>query len=146
MRLCIVLFFLGAQASAEESVYQGNLQKIQDFNTLDLASLRGKPTLFYVFQPGCESCQRQSHDLACLPLDLQIYAIGILGSYDSIKKEFRRHQPRAIPLYGGETWQKKWKIEKTPTLLGVDSRGKVIFRIEQKTNCREILVRVHSSS
>jgi thiol-disulfide isomerase/thioredoxin len=139
MRLSIILFFLGALVSAEESVYEGKLQKIQDFNSVDLASLHGKPALFYAFQPNCESCQRQSRDLDCLSQDLQIFAIGVFGSLDSLKKEFRRHYPRAIPLYGGNDWQKKWKIKKTPTLLVVDSRGQVVFRAEQRIECVDLV-------
>jgi hypothetical protein len=66
-------------------------------------------------------------------------AIGVLGSYARLKKEFKKHSPRALPLWGGEAWQKKLKIQQTPTLLIVNSKGVPVFRQESFMSCEELL-------
>jgi hypothetical protein len=142
--LCIFFysFFLWAQA---DSFYLKKIEQIQDFGVFDLQSLKGQKTLWYFFQPGCESCREQSQEFACLPNNLQILAVGVLGTRAMIKKEFRHHNPRARALYGGEDWQKKLKIQKTPTLLLVNAEGTILWKKEQKTKCFQLLKEIEQN-
>ncbi|MBY0386436.1 hypothetical protein K2X05_14870 [bacterium] len=138
MAFLIPLFFILFSLATEESLYLGKVQKIQDFGDFDLKDLQGQKTLWYFYQPNCKSCKAQSQDFLCLPKDLKIFAIGVMGSYEATKKEFRKHSQRAIPLYGGNEWQKKLRIEQTPTLIAIDAQGHMIQRWQSKTSCENL--------
>jgi thiol-disulfide isomerase/thioredoxin len=133
-------FFLILTSSATQTtLYSGKMQKIQDFTDLDLGTFVGRRSVWYFFQPNCASCKKQSQNLSCLPKETLILAVGVLGSFERLKKEFKKHSPRAMPLWGGEDWQKKLKIEQTPTLLILDSTGTPVFRQESFVTCKELL-------
>jgi thiol-disulfide isomerase/thioredoxin len=129
-----------------DSLYSAKVEQIQDFGVFDLQSLKGQKSLWYFFQPGCESCRAQSQEFACLPKDLRILAVGVLGAKATLKKEFGRHKPRALALYGGQYWQEKLKIQKTPTLLWVNSDGTILWKSEQKTKCPQLLKEIEQKN
>lgn len=135
MNIVASFFLLFLTHAQEGSLYVDKVSKIQEFSDFDLQSLRGQNSLWYFFQPGCESCRRQSQEFSCLPPDLKILAVGVLGSAQAIAQEYRRHLPGAIGLYGGAVWQKKLQINKTPTLLWVDKNGTLVWRKEHMLNC-----------
>jgi thioredoxin-related protein len=139
MVFLIYFFLVFSSEATDSSLYQGKVQKIQDFGSLDLSLLKGAPSLWYFYQPNCESCQRQSRDFSCLPTELKILAVAVLGSYEANKKEFRKHFNRAEPVYGGKEWEKKFKVQQTPTLLLIDKDGSVLYRHNSFLDCAKIL-------
>lgn len=136
----LLSFLLIFSASADqESFYSGKMQKIQDFTEINLNTFVGQSSLWYFFQPDCASCKKQSQNLSCLPQEALVVAVGVLGSYARLKKEFKKHTPRALALWGGEDWQTKLKIVQTPTLLILNSKGTPVFRKESFVTCEELL-------
>lgn len=135
LSLFLILFF----SAAQDSLYLGKIQKIHGFSKLDLETFKGQKSIWYFFQPECSSCKKQSQHLSCLPKDTPILAVGVLGSLTAVQKEFKKHVQRAVPVWGGEDWQKKLKIQKTPTILIVDKDGAPVFRQESFLNCEDLL-------
>jgi hypothetical protein len=133
--LLVTLFYFVSVGADEGSLYMEKVSQLQGFAEFDLQSLKGQNSLWYFFQPDCESCRRQSKEFTCLPKNLQIFAVGVLGNKQALLKEFRNHAPRALALYGGPLWQKKLNVNQTPTLLWLNSQGIVVRRIEHKVDC-----------
>lgn len=101
---------------------------------LDIASLRGRPTLVYFFAPWCKVCAFSAPSLKGLREAYSSDELGIVMvalSYDSIEsvREFRARHDLDIPiLLGDQAIATRWNVFGFPTYYVLDSQGHVASR------------------
>lgn len=105
-----------------------------DGGTLDLASLRGHPTLVYFFAPWCKVCAFSASSLESLRDAYDTQELGIVMvalSYDSIQsvRDFQaRHQLSVPIILGNQALATRWNIFGFPTYYVLDSTGHIASR------------------
>ena len=137
----LLVFFLVQQwqasklLSADGRMSAPELQGVLlDGGDLDLASLRGRPTLVYFFAPWCKVCAFSASSLNGLrqaygPDELGIVMVAL--SYDSLDsvREFRDRHELAIPILpGNESVATRWNIFGFLTYYVLDSQGRIVSR------------------
>jgi hypothetical protein len=66
-----------------------SLKSLRDADTIQIETLRARPTLGIIFQEDCHVCHKQVQDLACLGPDVQVVLLGAFSSEHSLLQEYR---------------------------------------------------------
>jgi thiol-disulfide isomerase/thioredoxin len=137
----LLVFFLIQQWQAnkllpvDEQQLAPTLQgSLLDGGELDVASLRGRPTLVYFFAPWCKVCAFSASSLQGLREAYDADELGIVMvalSYENIEsvRAFRdRHELRIPIILGDQAVATRWNIFGVPTYYVLDSQGHVASR------------------
>jgi thioredoxin-related protein len=122
-----------------QSYYTYRLDKLDSFGKLDLTELKGKKSIWILFQPECTSCEYQFNDLSCLNNTEQI-AVGFWGSREKLKKVLRSSNFKGQKLMASKSLEKAVGLKLTPTILLVDQSGLLKKTILSKTPCDKLKV------
>lgn len=131
---------------AEETYYQGSLPHLFDFGSYNLQSLRGKTSVWYFFQAQCASCLKQARDLDCLSENVAVVAVGLWGPQETLRKDFRKHQNRALALFMDNESAQKFGVRQTPTLFVLDNQGKIRARRNSRIACQDLKALITSQA
>lgn len=125
--------------AAEPPLYSLELEKLGSFASLNTQNLQGKSSLWVFFQTNCTSCEKQLKSLKCLDTSTPQLALGENGSKDALFKVIQKTQFQGEAVVLKESLKKDLALRQTPTVLIVNSQGKVVFRKEHAVPCENLL-------
>jgi hypothetical protein len=126
--LSLILSFSLSRAEVKEShfnLYTQDFENIQDFGSFKASSLKGKSSVWIVFQPECQSCKLQFKALDCLPLEVSKVAVGINGRKEQLQSAIKLMNFNGFKVCANLEFEKAMKIDGTPTILWIDGHGKI---------------------
>jgi hypothetical protein len=144
----IFLFFIfitltGGQPSFGESqdadkLYNIELEKMDSFAEFSTRSLVGSKSVWILFEPECNACQRQFSDLSCLKDSAIIVRVGFKGTKNQLRKMVLKKNIKTIDLQSNGSFENRVRLKQTPTLLFADESGIIRKRKESYTPCFEL--------
>ncbi len=114
--------------------YDYTLERLDSFSKQDLSGLKGKVSLWVLFQPECKSCESQFNDLSCLK-DKETVAVGFWGSRENLNQVIRFSKFKGKTLMANKSFEKVAELKQTPTILILNKDGYLKKSFFEKTPC-----------
>lgn len=121
--------------SSPMNFYSLSLDRLDLFSQWNLKSLKGKKSLWVLFQPDCQSCEAQFNDLFCIDSTVEKIAVGFWGTRENLNKVIRSSKFKGQKLIASAELEKRAPLKLTPTILIVDTNGSLKETVYAKTDC-----------
>lgn len=123
--------------------YNHTLERLDSFAKLDLSELKGKNSLWVLFQPECKSCESQFNDLSCLK-DTETVAVGFWGSRENLNQVIRFSKFNGKRLIASKSLEKMTNLKQTPTILLINKDGFLKKTFLARTPCNTLKNKMES--